>query len=41
MGRDITQFIDIHDTSNEHIEIDDMMRPVHEYPRGGVKGKRG
>ena len=34
VGRDITQFIDIHDTSNEHIEIDDRKRSIHDYPRG-------
>ena len=34
MGRDIIQNIDIHDTSNGHIEIDDRMRPIHDYSRG-------
>ena len=34
MGRDITQYIDIHDTSNGHIEIDDRMTSIHDYPGG-------
>ena len=37
MGRGIIQYIDIHDTSNGHIEIDDRMRPIHDYPRGGER----
>ena len=36
VGRDIVQYIDIHDTSNGHIEIDDRMRPIHDYPGGGA-----
>ena len=36
VGRDIIQYIDIHDTSNGHFEIDDRMRPIHDYPRGGA-----
>ena len=36
MGRDKIQYIDIHDTSNGHIEIDDRMRPIHDILRGGV-----
>ena len=38
MGRDIIQKIDIHDTSNGHIEIDNRMRPIHDYPRVGGAG---
>ena len=34
MGRDIIQYIDIHDTSNGHIEIDDRMTSIHDYPGG-------
>ena len=34
MGRDIIQYIDIHDTSNGHIEIDNRMRSIHDHPRG-------
>ena len=34
MGRDIIQYIDIHDTSDGHIEIDDRMRPIHDYLGG-------
>ena len=34
MGRDIIQNIDIHDTSNGHIEVDDRMRQIHDYSRG-------
>ena len=30
MGRDKIQYIDINYTSNGHIEIDDMMRPMHD-----------
>ena len=32
MGRDTIQYIDIHDTSNGHIEIDDRMKPMHYHP---------
>ena len=35
MGRGIIKYIDIHDTNNGHIEIDDRMKPMHDYPRGG------
>ena len=38
MGRDIIQNIDIQDTSNGHIEINDRMRPIHHYPRVGGAG---
>ena len=34
MGRGIIKYIDIHDTNNGHIEIDDRMKPMHDYPRG-------
>ena len=34
MGRGIIQYIDTHDTSNGHIEINDRMRPIYDYPRG-------
>ena len=40
MGRDIIQYIDIHDTSNGHIDIDDRMRPIHDYPRGRGAGSQ-
>ena len=38
MGRDIIQYIDIHDTSSGHIEIADRMRPIpiYDYPRRGT-----
>ena len=29
--------VDIHGTSNEHIEIDNRMRPLHDYPGGGER----
>ena len=32
MGRGIIKYIDIHDTNNGHIEIDDRMKPMHDYP---------
>ena len=35
MVRGLIKYIDIHDTINGHIEIDDRMKPMHDYPRGG------
>ena len=32
IGRVIIKYIDIHDTNNGHIEIDDRMKPMHDYP---------
>ena len=37
MGRDIIQYIDIHDTSNGHIEIDDRMGSILGYPGRGER----
>ena len=32
IGRGIIKYIDIDDTNNRHIEIDDRMKPMHDYP---------
>ena len=32
IGRGIIKYIDIYDTNNGHIEIDDRMKPMHYYP---------
>ena len=32
------QHIDIYDKSNGHMETDDRMRPIHDYPVGGGAG---
>ena len=32
IGRGIIKYIDIDDTNNGHIDIDDRMKPMHDYP---------